>query len=179
LLTKKYKTNKTPYKDFPNVSIDKLLIEDQALLTKAYKEIFFELIKDLDVKIAMQSVTMSYAKLMLHNSLINIFDMHKIDYSEYKIPNNFNKFTFFWLIAEILLIISRFLQAYCLYDYIKNNSKKRFLIFFLFFFCICFLIPAIGIGNHRYRLPIEIVLTIFTILGLKKLLKKLHLPRFI
>ena len=181
LLIKKYKINKSPYTklDLTTVTIKELTKEDRLSLSNVYKEQFFELIKDLDVKIAMQSITMSYAKLMLHNSSVNIFNMHKIDYSEYKLPNNFTKFTFFWLIAEILLIISRFLQVYCLYDYIKNNSNKRFLIFFLFFFCMCFLIPAIAVGNHRYRLPIETVLTIFTILGLAKLLRKLHLPRFI
>ena len=171
VLIEKYKTNKIPYKSFPNVPVEELSLKDQILLTEIYKEKFFKLIKDLDLKIAIQSITLSYSKLMFHNSFINIFDMHKIDYSEYKISNNFNKFTFFWIIGEILLIISRFLQAYCLYDYIRNNSKKKFLIFFLFFFCICFLIPTIGIGNHRYRIPIEIVLTIFTILGIKKLSK--------
>ena len=110
-------------------------------------------------------------KLMLHTSLISFIDFYNINYEEYKIPDNFNKITFIWLIGQIVLIISRFFQIYGTVCYLKSNKKNIFSIFFLILFCISFLIQALSIGNPRYRLPLDITLSLFTILGIRKFIK--------
>ena len=110
-------------------------------------------------------------KLMFHTSLISFIDFHNIKYEEYKIPDNFNKITFIWLIGQIFLIISRFFQIYGTVFYLKSNKKNIFSIIFLLLICIAFLIPALSIGNYRYRLPIEMILSLLTILGVRKFIK--------
>ena len=108
---------------------------------------------------------------MLHTSLISYIDFYNINYEEYKIPDNFNKITFIWLIGQIFLMISRFFQIYGTVSYLKSNKKNISSIIFLLLICIAFLIPALSIGNYRYRLPIEIILSLLTILGVRKFIK--------
>ena len=108
---------------------------------------------------------------MLHTSLISFIDFYNINYEEYKVPDNFNKITFIWLIGQIVLIISRFFQIYGTVCYLKSNKKDISSIIFLLLICIAFLIPALSIGNYRYRLPLEIILSLLTILGVRQFIK--------
>ena len=110
-------------------------------------------------------------KMMFHTSLIVFIDFYNINYSDYKIQDNFNKITLIWLLGQITLILSRFFQIYGVVCYLKKGIKKNLSIIFLILFCISFLIPALSIGNPRYRLPLEITLSLFTILGIRKFIK--------
>ena len=144
---------------------------DRLQIAEIYEEKAYKIIKEIKTSQIIQSAFSSYMKLMLHTSLIGFIDFFNINYINYKIPDNFNKITFIWLIGQIFLIISRFFQIYGTVSYLKSNKKNIFSVIFLILICISFLIPALSIGNPRYRLPLEVILSLFTILGVRKFIK--------
>ena len=104
---------------------------DRLKISKLHEDAFYKVINEIKTTQIIQSVFFSYMKLMLHTSLISFIDFYNINYEEYKIPDNFNKITFIWLIGQIVLIISRFFQIYGTVCYLKSNKKKvNFHVFF-------------------------------------------------
>ena len=144
---------------------------DRLQIAEIYEEKAYKLIKEIKTSQIIQSAFSSYMKLMLHTSLIGFIDFFNINYINYRIQDNFNKITFIWLIGQIFLIISRFFQIYGTVSYLKSNKKNIFSIIFLLLICIAFLIPTVSIGNYRYRLPLEIILSLLAILGVRKFIK--------
>jgi len=165
---KEYGLNKVDLEYIKNVNMTS---SDRLKISKLHEDAFYKVINEIKTTQIIQSAFFSYMKLMLHTSLISFIDFYNINYEEYKIPDNFNKITFIWLIGQIVLIISRFFQIYGTVCYLKSNKKNIFSIIFLLLICIAFLIPALSIGNYRYRLPIEMILSLLTILGVRKFIK--------
>ena len=165
---KKYELNDV---DAEYIKDEDMTASDKLKISKLHEDAFYKLINEIKTTQIIQSAFFSYMKLMLHTSLISFIDFHNINYEEYKIPDNFNKITFIWLIGQIVLIISRFFQIYGAVCYLKSSKKDISSIIFLLLICIAFLIPALSIGNFRYRLPIEIILSLLTILGVRKFIK--------
>jgi len=154
-----------------NSDFDKENFIDTMQISQIHEKEAFKLIKEIKTTQIIQSAFFSYMKLTFHTSLIGFIDLHNINYDKYKITSNFNKITFIWLVGQIALIISRFFQIYGIFYYLKSNKKNSYSIIFLLLICIAFLIPALSIGNYRYRLPIEIILSLLTILGVRKFIK--------
>ena len=150
---------------------DNKKLVDTIQVTEIYEEKAYKLIWEIKTSQIIQSAFFSYLKLMLHTSLISYIDFYNINYEEYNIPDNFNKITFIWLIGQFFLMISRFFQIYGTVSYLKSNKKNISSIIVLLLICIAFLIPALSIGNYRYRLPIEMILSLLTILGVRKFIK--------
>ena len=150
---------------------DKENLVDTLQISKIHEKEAYKLIKEIKTTQIIQSTFFAYMKLVFHTSLISFIDFYNINYEEYKIPDNFNKITFIWLIGQIVLTISRFFQIYGTVCYLKSNKKDISSIIFLLLICIAFLIPTLSIGNYRYRLPLEIILSLLTILGVKKFIK--------
>ena len=165
---KEYGLNKVDLEYIKNVNMTS---SDRLKISKLHEDAFYKVINEIKTTLIIQSAFFSYMKLMLHTSLISFIDFYNINYEEYRIQDNFNKITFIWLIGQIVLIISRFFQIYGTVCYLKSNKKNIFSVIFLILICICFLIPALSIGNPRYRLPLEVILSLFTILGVRKFIK--------
>ena len=91
---------------------DDITAGDKLKISKLQEDAFYKLINEIKTTQIIQSAFFSYMKLMLHTSLISFIDFHNINYEEYKIPDNFNKITFIWLVGQIALIVSRFFQIY-------------------------------------------------------------------
>ena len=171
-ISKEIKTNffKKKYGTIdPN--FDKANVSDRLQIAKIQEETFYKLIREIKTIQIVQSAFFSYMKMMFHTSLIVFIDFYNINYSDYRIQDNFNKITLIWLLGQITLILSRFFQIYGVVCYLKKGIKKNLSIIFLILICISFLIPALSIGNPRYRLPLEVILSLFTILGVRKFIK--------
>ena len=141
-----------------------------------YKEVFYELIRDMNKLQIIQSSFFAYSKLMLHTSLISVFEDHKKSYSEFKFnlknfKNNINFYTFFWIIFQLALICLRLLQLYGLFLLFKIKENK-WISYLLILIMIALIFPTVGIGNFRYRLPIEPILIFLSIIGIENLIKE-------
>ena len=78
-----------------------------------------------------------------------------------------------WLISQIIIIFLRILQFYgCISVFKKNEKKNTWLVIFLLLISLPFIISTMGIGNPRYRIPLEPILFLLSIIGIKNLKRK-------
>ena len=131
----------------------------------------------MDKKKMALSIIGSNVKALFHTSSIYIFYSHNIQYEELKKITTFNKehiniYSLSWLFSQIGLILLRLLQIYGIFSIFKKNKKDFWLVTFLLTISSVYMIACLGVGNPRYRLPIEPMLFLFTIFGLKNLRKK-------
>ena len=145
------------------------------------------IINDIDKKEAIISSFFGFSKLFLHSSLTEIYPSLGIDvinpsvqkgksFKE-KIMNftllGINDFKyFFWLIAIIFVFISRVFQLYAIIIYLKPNILRLY-IFVLTSMMFTTIIPALGIGNPRYRSDSETLFLIIGALGVSSFFKKI------
>ena len=172
-----FKSNKLKYiKSLPYVEN---YFENKALKLKINKEIFFNLLKEVDKTQILTSYIGSVSKMLFHTPIIYIFEFHNVSYTELKsiIMYKNNDITIpgiIWLLSQILVIFLRLLQLYsCTSIFHKKKEKNFWPIIFLLFISLPFLISTVGLGNPRYRIPIEPVLFLLTIIGIKNLEKKI------
>ena len=78
---------------------------------------------------------------------------------------------FFWLIAVIFVFISRIFQLYAIVIYLKPNILRLY-VFVLTSMMFITNLPALGIGNPRYRSDSETVFLIIGALGISSFFKK-------
>ena len=150
------------------------VVRNKFIESEIYKEIFYELVNETDKSQIIKSSFFSYLKLMLHTSIISVLQVHKKSYEDYRISiknftSNYSIHTFLWLLFQVSLILLRFLQIFGLFSLLKNEKKNVWVGIFLIFFIISLIFPAIGLGNFRYRLPIEPILILLSIIGVKNL----------
>ena len=80
---------------------------------------------------------------------------------------NLTSSSIIWLLSQLVLIFLRLIQIIGFCNIFINNEKKYIWpIIFLSFFILPFLITAIGIGNPRYRIPIDAFVMIIAFYGL-------------
>ena len=79
------------------------------------------------------------------------------------------------LFVKISVIILRILQIYGLISLFKKEKKNIWIGLLFILFMISLIFPTVGVGNFRYRLPIEPILILLSIIGIKNLtlLKKI------
>ena len=145
------------------------------------------IIKEINKKEAIISSFFGFSKLFLHSSLTEIYPSLGIDvvnpsaqegksFKE-KIMNfallGISDFKyFFWLIAIIFVFISRVFQLYAIIIYLKPNILRSY-IFVLTSMMFVTTIPAIGIGNPRYRSDSETLFLIIGALGINSFFRKI------
>ena len=172
-----FKNNKLKY--IKSLPYGENYFENKALKLKINKEIFFNLLKEVDKTQILTSYIGSVLKMLFYTSIIGIFEFHNVSYTELKsiIMYKNNDITIpgiIWLLSQILVIFLRLLQFYsCTSIFHKKKEKNFWPIIFLLFILLPFLISTVGIGNPRYRIPIEPVLFLLTIIGIKNLEKKI------
>ena len=161
-----------------NLSIEENYFKNIALRSKINEKIFFNLVKEEDKIQILTSFIGSVSKMLLHTSIIGIFEQHDISYKELKSiitlkKNNVTISGTIWLISQIIIIFLRILQFYgCVSVFKKNEKKNTWLVIFLLLISLPFIISTLGIGNPRYRISIEPILFLLTIIGVKNLNKK-------
>tara|TARA_B100000029_G_scaffold252290_1_gene249228 strand:+ start:2946 stop:4271 length:1326 start_codon:yes stop_codon:yes gene_type:complete len=161
---------------------DKFIVKPEHY--KIQMEIFYDEIKKIPPFQIILSTFGSTLKLLFHTPIVGIFARHDISYIDLKSIISIKDFNFsingsIWLLFQIILILLRLVQLYGLFSLFKSNSEKNFWsIIFLISFILPFLITSIGMGNFRYRIPIEPALFILTIIGLKKINKKVKLSLY-
>ncbi len=151
---------------------------------KIQMEIFYDEIRKMSPYQIITASIGSTLKVLLHTSMINIFHRHDVSYSDLKsiisIDNfNFSINGFIWFLSQIIVIFLRLIQLYGLFSIFKSNSKKNtWSIIFLTFYIISFIITSVHLGNVRYRIPLEPALFLLTIIGLKRINKKVKLSLY-
>ena len=101
---------------------------------------------------------------MLHTSIISPLKKHGISYEEFSYisygKENFSlkKYHVFWLLSQFFLIFLRFIQLCSLKGMLTYDRKNMWPIIFLICINLYFIIISFGVGNFRYRIPIEPVL---------------------
>ena len=144
------------------------------------------IINDMNKNEALISSFFSFSKLFLHSSLTEIYPSLGIDvinpsvqkgesFKEKIISFVFLGITDFkyllWLIAIIFVFISRLFQLYAIIVYLKPNILRLY-VFVLTSMMFSTIIPAIGIGNPRYRSDSETLFLIIGALGINSFFKK-------
>ena len=168
-----FENNKLKYTK--NFSIDENYFKNTALRSKINEKIFFNLVKEEDKIQILTSFIGSVSKMLLHTSIIGIFEQHDISYKELKSiitlkKNNVTISGTIWLISQIIIIFLRILQFYgCISVFRKNEKKNTWLVIFLLLISLPFIISTMGIGNPRYRIPLEPILFLLSIIGIKNL----------
>ena len=77
-----FKNNKLKY--IKSLPFDESYFENKALKSKINKEIFFNLLKEVDKTQILTSYIGSASKMLFHTSIIGIFEQHDISYKELK-----------------------------------------------------------------------------------------------
>ncbi|MDB3987865.1 glycosyltransferase family 39 protein [Candidatus Pelagibacter sp.] len=141
-------------------------------------------IHEMDKKKAITSIFFSYIKLFFHPSLTEMYLKFQINFKNFSSLDGesfFDKFneliqkTFtntkylFWSLSLFFLFIMRIVQIIGVFSIFKNKE------FGLYTFVIVSLIgviiiPALGMGNPRYRSEIETLLIILGAIGIKNIL---------
>ena len=159
-----------------SLPFDDNYFKNKVITSKINQEIFFDLVEEVDKTQILKSYIGSTTKMLFHTSIIGIFGYHNISYTELKSvisSTNISLPGIIWLLSQILVVGLRALQFYGFTSVFQKKKKNFWPIIFLIFILVPFIISAVGIGNPRYRIPIEPILFLLTILGIKKLQKKI------
>ena len=157
--------------------LNEITIDNEILSSNEQKKLAKELILELPKTKIVVSTIGSWIKVFYHtiiNEFFGRFSMKETYISNYLDSDKEfledlynNKTVLFWFLFQFSLIISRILQ---LSGLIKGILNKRTSMLFigLSIFILTFLMPMIGNGVTRYRIPLEPVLIIFTFAGFIK-----------
>ena len=152
------------------------------------KKVAINLIKQLEFSQIASSSIFGYLKLFFHNisyevfERINIKALHLSDFTGnlyIKIKTMIIKifkedqFMIIWLMAQLLLVLSRIIQVLGILYFI-NLKKKIYEFFLLLIFFIPTIFPVLSLGTIRYRAPLEQLLILLTIAGLYFLRNIIH-----
>jgi len=166
-------------KDLNNKETKLNKLKKSTIESKIQKEIFYKLLKeDIEKEKILTSIIGYSSKFMLHTSIIFPLQKHGISYEEFSYisygKENFSlkKYHFFWLLPQFFLIFLRFIQFFSLKGILTYDRKNMWPIIFLICINLYFIIVSFGVGNFRYRMPIEPALSIMTILGILKIKKE-------
>lgn len=142
------------------------------------------LINEMDKNKALISIFFSYSKLLFHTSLTEIYPKFQIKFKNFSSLEGetfLNRFAllikktltdpkyFFWSLCLFFLITMRSFQIVGLISIIKNKKISLYTLFLLSLIFVI-LIPAVGMGNPRYRSEIESILIILGAIGIKNML---------
>lgn len=158
-----------------NDRVSKLPKEQQsnlALLANIQKKLFIEKIAEMPKLQLLKGIIGSSLKMLFYTSMLGISEgFHhyiphislynpKLDISE--LTSNFGQFFIF--VSEIILFLLRGIQLIGFF-YGIYNKHYRAITLYLFMGMLSFVTVSVGIGNPRFRAPIEPILIIFTVFG--------------
>lgn len=139
---------------------------------------------EMDKKKATLSMFFSYTKLLLHSSLVEIYPAFNIKFKNFSLLEG-NSFLekinvliiktfselkyFFWSFSIFFLFIMRFLQIIGILSIFKDKTLSLYILLIISLIFVL-LIPAIGMGNPRYRSEIEPLLLILGAIGIKTII---------
>ncbi len=136
---------------------------------------------EMDKKKAAVSMFFSYAKLLLHSSLTEIYPSFEIEFKNFSllegdsfleklnvlIKKTFSELRYFlWSLSLFFLFTMRFVQIVGILSIFKNKNLNLYILLIVSLILVL-LIPAIGMGNPRYRSEIEPLLIILGAIGIK------------
>ena len=155
-------------------------IEKDRVLKKIGIDYF---INEVDKKKALVSIFFSYAKLLLHTSLTEVYDQFQVEFKSFSTFEGISFFQklnelikktfsdpkyFFWCLCLFFLFIMRFVQIVAIFT-VLNNKKMTLYILIILSLIPVILMPAIGMSNPRYRSEIEPILLILGAIGIDKI----------
>ena len=144
------------------------------------KRIAIKLINELEFSQIFTASFGGYLKLFFHNFTYEVFErlnIKSLHLSEFagnifvKTQSMINKIfkeekmMIIWLIAQLFLFLSRFVQLIGFIN-LFNLKNKVYKSLLLLIFFIPILFPVLSLGTFRYRAPLEPFLIILTISGL-------------
>jgi 4-amino-4-deoxy-L-arabinose transferase-like glycosyltransferase len=134
-----------------------------------------------------------FIKMMSHNILypmLERFQVKTIHFSEVKADttverivsflyeNMFNKWMLLWTFIQMLLFLSRIIQVKGLLSGLANK-EYRYVTLLIISVSVAFSIVTVGFGNPRYRIPIEPMLILLAVFGIKVNIDKNYLKKLI
>ena len=155
-------------------------IEKDRVLRKIGIDYFID---EVDKKKALLSIFFSYAKLLLHTSLTEIYDQFQVEFKSFSTFEGISFFQklnelikktfsdpkyFFWSLCLFFLFIMRFVQIVAIFTILKNKKMTLYILIILSLIPVI-LLPAIGMSNPRYRSEIEPILLILGAIGIDKI----------
>ena len=141
-------------------------------------------LNEMDKKKILISTFFSYTKLLFHSSLVEIYPAFNINFKNFSlmegssflekfsslIKNTFSDLKyFFWSLSIFFLFIMRMVQIVGVFSIFKNKSLKLYILLIVSLIFVI-LVPAIGMGNPRYRSEIEPLLLILGAIGIKNII---------
>ena len=181
-------TRKVLYDEYNQIINNSEIELDEVEKNKIAKKVGINyIINDMDKKEALISTFYSFSKLFLHSSLTEIYPSIGIDVinpsiqkgkSFFEKIKSFLFFTtkdlkyFLWLLAMLLVFISRLFQIYAIFIYFKPNVIRLY-FFILASMIFITTIPSIGIGNPRYRSDSETLFLMIGALGISNFFKRI------
>jgi len=152
--------------------------EDRFEISRVYGRLGTELIMALPIDRLVVSALGGFAKLMGHTVWLDVMrseDVEPVYFS--RTPgegverlSNFlgavvaSPWMAVWLIFQLGLLASRGLQVFGLIGGISDPATRRKMIF-LVAAAVSMILPAVGAGTIRYRVPIEPILVVLTVAG--------------
>ena len=143
-------------------------------------------LNEMDKIEAIKSAFFSYSKLLFHPTLTEIYPSFSVDFKNFSALNGDNfeqKFILFlkksfsdikyfiYMLSLVFIFFLRFFQLVGIFS-LKKNSSNFYYILTLISLIMVIIIPAVGIGNPRYRSEIEVVLIVLGAFGLNTVFKK-------
>ena len=143
-------------------------------------------LNEMDKIEAIKSAFFSYSKLLFHPTLTEIYPSFSFDFKNFSALNGDNfeqKFILFlkksfsdikyfiYMLSLVFIFFLRFFQLVGIFS-LKKNSSNFYYILTLISLIMVIIIPAVGIGNPRYRSEIEVVLIVLGAFGLNTVFKK-------
>lgn len=145
------------------------------------KNLARELILSIPVITLVSSAIGSTIKLLMHTSLLELderFSIHMVHLSDIKEKsivkkcylyfknNTVSKLHLMILLSQLIIVILRVLQIIGLV-YAFSSKQYRLISSWLLASIFAFVVVSVGVGNYRYRAPIEPMLILLTLFGLE------------
>ena len=157
----------------------------------AWKVGFNYFLTEMDKFKAIKSAFFSYSKLLFHPTLTEIYPSFNVEFKNFSalagdnfeqklilfLKKSFSEVKYFIYLLSLLFIF--FMRVLLLVGIcsLKKSSNSLYYILTLISLIMVILIPAVGIGNPRYRSEVEVVLTILGAIGIDLIYKKIKYLR--
>ena len=142
---------------------------------------------EMDKSKAIKSAFFSYCKLLFHPTLTEIYPSFNVEFRNFSaltgdnfeqklilfLKKSFSEVKYFiYMLSLLFIFFLRIFQLVGIFS-LKKNSNSFYYILTLVSLIMVIVIPAVGIGNPRYRSEIEVVLIILGAMGIDSIYKKI------
>ena len=142
---------------------------------------------EMDKSEALKSAFFSYSKLLFHPTLTEIYPSFSVEFKNFSalsgdnfeqkiilfFKKSFSEVKYFiYMLSLLFIFFLRIFQLIGVFS-LKKNSNSLYFILTLISLIMVIIIPAVGIGNPRYRSEIEVILVILGAIGIDSIYKKI------